>query len=226
MFDNTQTIIEFLEAVLPEGGVVDFAGEYGEPGYGSSNTQLVVLATYWCRCDKYADERHPDSPLHDVAVHYPHAFRKLEELGVELEWYDEWIVDHLHDKAYRTSADSYSWQPSYVVTEDGEMLTVDDDLEEWIAYAKNNPRLCIPSNVATGADLIRAGFTEYNGTYENGWHPGQTDDPAVIEAEIRRFESADDDEYGDNLDVVFCLSETSQFYVKFEAYYRSNTEEV
>lgn len=221
MFDSNQTILEFLDAVLPE-GIVDFADEYGEPGYGNSfgtETRLIILATYWCRCDKYVDERHPDSPLHDVAVHYPAAFRKLEELGVELEWYDEWLVTHNGtSKAWRTSADSYSWQPSYVVTEDGEVITVDDDIEEWVAWASNNSRHAIPSRVATGDDLEELGFEKFNGTFENGWYDGQNDDPSEILIRI-------DDQYGPDVEVVFALDSVGQFDVHFCAYYRS-TEEV
>lgn len=224
MFDTNQSILEFLDAVLPE-GVHDFADQYGEPGYGNSRTEtrLIIMATYWCRCDKFVEEdgtyNDGSTKLHSIDRHYPNAFRRLEHIGVELEWYDEWIVTHDgYSKAWRTTADSYSWQPSYVITEDGEVITIDDDVEEWIAYAANNSSLAIPATVATGADLIGLGFEEFNGTFENGWHPGQDDNPADILVQI-------DDLYGPDVDVVFCITETSQFYLKFEAYYRS-TEEV
>lgn len=215
MFDSTASILEFLDRVLPE-GVHDFADQYGEPGYGGlyNEPRLIVLATYWCRCDKFGDEK-----LHDIGQHYPHAFERLKELGVEFEWYDEWLVTHDgHSKAWRTSADSYSWQPSYVITEDGEVITVDDDLDEWIAWASNNSRHAIPSRVATGDDLEAVGFEKFNGTFENGWYDGQNDDPSEILIRI-------DDQYGPDVEVVFALDSVGQFDVHFCAYYRSTEED-
>lgn len=211
MLDTTQAVVEFLSALAErDGRYFDFAGSYGEPGYTTDGeTPLVVLGDYWCRCREIGDDM-----MHDVAAHYPKAFARMEANGVEFEWHDEWIVDSENDKAYRTQADSYQWQPSYVLSDDGEMLTADDDVEAWVQWAVNDPSRCIPSRVYSGKDLEAVGFVLYNAehSYENGWHPHQTDDPKTVSDAVRR-------DHGD-VDVVFALDETSQFYIGFSAYYR------
>ena len=208
MFDTHQSVIAFLEAVVPE--MTDYAGAYGEPGYRlpDGKTPLVVLGSYWCRCDKFGDDR-----LHDIARHYPHAFERLEANGVELEWLDEWMVDYESDKAYRTEPDSYSWKPSVVLSDDGEWLTPDDDIETWIGYVANEPTRCLPDNIYSASDLEEVGFDRWNGTFESGWHPGQTADPTAISDEIRAAHDSD-------LDIVFVLDNVGQFDIAFSAYFR------
>jgi hypothetical protein len=227
MLDTTQAVVEYLTAISDSRGLYfEFAGSYGEPGYetnpsSDTETPLVVLGSYWCRCDAFVDTdgTYPagDPKLHDIARHYPHTFARLEAQGVEFEWHDEWIVDHENDKAYRTQSDSYQWQPSYVLTDDGELLTPDDDIETWVEWAANDSSRCIPARVYSGTDLEAAGFTLYNtdGHYESGWHDGQNGDPRVVTEQLRR-EHGDED----SVTVVFALDETSQFYIGFSAYYR------
>ena len=209
MLDTHESVIAFLEAVLPE--FYDHAAEYGEPGYNLSgdNTPMVVLGSYWCRCDKFGDDR-----MHDIARHYPHAFERLEENGVVFEWYDEWMVDYHTSKAYRTQSDSYHWKPSVILTEDGEWLTPDDELETWIDWCANDSTRCLPSNLYDGSDLESVGFERWEGTFESGWHPHQTDDPATIESAIR---AAHEDT---ELDIVFVLDNVGQFDMRFSAYFR------
>lgn len=214
MFDTTQSVVAYLEAVLPE--FIDAAGSYGEPGYridSDATTPLVVLGSYWCRCGTI-----DDMPTHDIARHYPQTFERLESQGVIFEWYDEWIIDSEHDKAYRQSEDSYSWRPSFVVTDHGDMLTPDDSIDEWIAWATDGdePR-CIPSHIYDGGDLESAGFTKWNGTFENGWYPGQDDDPKAITTEIRKWHT-------DDTEVVFTLDDKGQFDIQFSAYWRTPPE--
>lgn len=222
MFDTTQSVIDYLEAVLPE--MTDYAGTYGEPGYSldeTAATPLVVFGSYWCRCGdpKFSEPyRDGSASLHDIAKHYPQTFARLEEQGVVFEWYDEWTIDYDNDKAYRTEPDSYSWKPSLLVTDSGDYLTPDNDLDEWLEYMVNEPTRCIPGHIYNGADLELAGFVKYNGQFESGWHPGQDADPVAITAEIRKW-------HGPDVDVVFLLDETSQFYVEFSAYHRAQEED-
>lgn len=173
---------------------------------GILSTPLVVLGTYWCRCGT------PDD-LHSKEVHHPKLWQQLEAQGVSFEWYDEWVIDHDHDKAYRTQPDSYLWQPSHVMTEDGALLTPDDDVETWIDWAtEDGASRCLLSNVTDESDVLGAGFERHNGQFESGWHPGQDDDPKVIADAIR-------EQHGD-VDIVFMLDSTGQFDIAFSAYYR------
>jgi len=223
MFDTTQSVIDYLEAVLPE--MTDYAGTYGEPGYSldeTAATPLIVLGSYWCRCGdpKFGEPyRDGSASLHGIEAHYPRTFARLEEQGVELHWYDEWTVDHDNDgKAYRTTSDSYFWKPSLLVTDSGDYLTPDDDLDSWLEYMMNEPQRCIPGHIYNGADLEAAGFVKYNGQFESGWHPGQDADPEAITAEIHKW-------HGPDVDIVFLLDETSQFYIEFSAYHRARKED-
>jgi hypothetical protein len=220
MLDTTSSVVDFLQGIMPN-EFMDYAGSYGEPGYSlpEGKTPMVVLGNFWCRCANYKDERWPDSPLHGIDVHYPAAFRKMEEQGVELVWSDEWMVDYHHDKAYRTTSDSYHWKPSVILTEDCEWMTPDDDLETWIDFLKNDPSRCLPDHIYSPHDLIMAGFDQWGDEkFESGWHPGQNDDPKEVLAEILRAYDEED------VEVVFVLDETSQFYLRFSAYYRTAQE--
>jgi hypothetical protein len=204
---------ETVRAIIEAHDDWHWCNEYGEPGYRvDGTTPAVVLGDYWCRCGKVLKEDGtPD--LHDVMSHHPRVFAQLEAQGVAFEWEDEWTIDSEYGKAYRTSPDSYSWQQSFRWTDDGEMVTPDDDIEAWIAYAVNDPIRCLPRNVWKRADLEAAGFVSYNGQYEAGWHPGQTDDPRAITELIR-------ERMGDDVEIVFYLDDSGQFDVGFSAWTR------
>lgn len=187
-----------------------YCNEYGEPGYGGVNTTYVILGDYWLRGPK---DENGKSGLSSVGRKWPRLFQQLADQGVELEWEDEWV--DIDCKAYRTQGDSWGWVPSYAISE-CEFITPESDLDEWIAYGKNNHRVCINdrqvSNMA--AKLTAAGWTRQpeDEDFANGWFPGQNDTPETIDAELRRI-------YGD-IDVIFALTENSQFYIKFAAFWK------
>lgn len=161
------------------------ADEYGEPGYGSTwpvETALVVLGDYWCKCDRNNDLR----DLHSLEDHYPRIWAQLAGRGVEFEWHDEWTVDYETGKAYRTRPDSYSWQPSVMFTEYGDLVTPDDDIET-LAQHCDETGTPLSRNFATTDDLAVAGFTPYSVDNETGWHSGQTDDPSKVAQTARRL---------------------------------------
>lgn len=210
-------VIKFLEEALGELGseyFVDYATSYGEPGYslGSGATPLVVLGYYWCRCDNYEDEYNVDLPLHSISVHYPDEWETMEENGVEFEWYDEWVVVHEEGAAYRTSPDSYSWTPSVIADgEHGIWLTPNTADEDWFAWASNNPDYCIPEAMLD--DWPADDWKQYEGDFQAGLHEGMDSKPADIYAEILEATP-------EGTEVIFVLTEGSQFYITFTAYYR------
>lgn len=211
-----KTVRAILSRWSEEGIVTDYCSKYGEPGYDldtDAETPLVVLGDYWCRCDRFGTDDNGRAELHGREKHHPRLWARLEEQGVQFEWYDEWIVEHETGKAYRTTGDCYAWMPSYTIDDGGEILTPDSDLNAWLEWAANDAARCLLSRVWSSADLIRAGFERYNGQYESGWHPGQDDDPQAITATIHA-------ERGDDVDIVFLLDSTGQFDVAFSAYYR------
>lgn len=196
--------------------ISDAAGAYGEPGYGShsgTGTQLVLLGSWWIRRD--------DGTLDSVDRRYSRLCTALEEIGVETVWYDEWIVDTEHCKAYRTSADGYGWMPSYILTEDGQMMTADDDEDTWFDWALNNADRCL-SDRFIGRNCHTActerGWTRFDDTFfETGWHPGQDDKPADVMTAIRKVHP--------NADVTFTLDATGQFDARWSAWWRLPEED-
>jgi len=189
----TKKRTDIILKALQEKGDWDYATHYGEPGY--QNPEVGILFADW-------------NPVSRRICDY------LEEAGYELEWCDEWYVDYDNDKAWRTSPTSYDWQCSIRYTEHG-VLTPDDSLEDWIDEIAmtdwSQPTGTVPSWI-TPNDLEERGFIKYNGDFETGWHPGQTDDAHVIA--VLLFETIPDIER-----VLFRIGESSQFYTVWEAYY-------
>lgn len=141
-------------------------------------------------------------------------FTALEGIGVECEWLDEWTECQECFRLVRTAANSYGWQASYAWLEDcgptcHECLVKygDDALADYLNDAHKAITWCGPDHLAT-LGFVRYGEDEY----ENGWHPGQTDDPAAITATIR--------ETMPEHDIVFLIDSVGQFDMRFSAYVR------
>lgn len=202
-----------LEKLTEKGYVHDTVGEYGERGYNlSAGSKGVILGSMWCEDHKCYrggfDFVNGRRELHAMDAHWPRLEAKLSE-QFDFEWYDEWTVVYEEDKCYRTTADSYSWQPTAVWNEDTEdYLTPDSDPSEWIEWATDSTDRCLVREYPTDEQLTDNGWTEYECGYENGWHPGQTADPK----EITRIVKA---EMGDDVELVFRLSRVQQFDVSF-----------
>lgn len=147
-------------------------------------------------------------------------FKALERIGVDCEWYDEHEECSDCHKLLRTRSDSYFWQPQYLRTEECEYVCLDcldlsdDSVLDDFKFIDNADK-CVPDKL--GEKLTSWGWEPYNGTYENGWHPGQTDDPHKILARIEK----DLPGYS----VVFRLDEVSQFYIRFTAWTKDRRDE-
>ena len=165
------------------------ASAYGEPGHIDPTTGII-----------FANWNNVPSEIQDT----------LEEQGYELEWSDEWIICD-EGLAWRTSPDSYSWSPSYRITDHGDILTLRSDIQEWIEETHCYDHMQTPQAIPSNYDLTSEGFIKFNSDgYESGWFPGQTDDPKDILAKIL--------EAYPNAKVCFQAS-SSQFYASFDAYY-------
>ena len=143
---------------------MDWASEYGEPGYGPAPKRGILFAN-WNYFPRNLDTL-------------------LERAGYAIEWSDEWAIVHETGRAYRTSPDSYGWQPSIVFGEDGYEFCrddVEDYIDQYIEHLVDSPRHAD----SFGVNWTKHGFTNLNGTFESGWHPGQNDDPEKILAEYQ-----------------------------------------
>ena len=86
----------------------DLADLYGEPGYTDPDPEACIILTNW-------------NDVPDNLQEY------LKDNGHHLEWSDEWVTSNTYPvKAYRQQPDSYSWQPSFFITEDGDIVGADE----------------------------------------------------------------------------------------------------
>ena len=159
-FKTINVLIAFCEVNNLQ---VDYANEYGEPGY--TPAQRGVLLSNWNRISKNLQKR-------------------LEAQGYELEWSDEWTIDYeardAEDKpttkAYRTSADSHGWESRVRLCE-SDYLFPDNDPQEWIDDALNDDNRPLPSWFED-SELEQRGFAVMAGNdKEVGFHPGQNETP-------------------------------------------------
>lgn len=185
---NIEEVLEYLQ----DEHYAEWCNEYGEPGYDSPETGVV-----------FANWNNVPDPLQEA----------LKAAGYELEWSDEWLICG-QGKAWRTSPTSYDWSPSYMITDDGEIITSDDGADAFIEecsitdYAQ--PIAALPDWV-TGADLQNAGFDKANDdSFETGWFAGQTDTPSQLAQKLFEDETV--------YEIVFQIDENSQFYTRFSAW--------
>lgn len=147
-------------------------------------------------------------------------FKALDRIGVDAEWYDE--NDPCDDcgKLMRVKSDSYMWQPQYLRDSECQIVCFDcldlsdDSVLDDFGYV-DDAHKCVPDKL--GEKLDGWGWAPYNGVYENGWHPGQTDDPQVIFDKIK--------EQSPELSIVFRLDEVSQFFIRFTAWTKDRRDD-
>jgi hypothetical protein len=116
------------------------------------------------------------------------------------------ICSECYDKLIRTSPDSYSWTPDFHVG-DGYIMCADcmaSDPETIIEDCKNENK-AVPESI----DPTDHGWTLVNDpSFESGWFPGQNDDPTKILGQLQAV----------GIDVLFKVSEQSQFYMRWDVY--------
>lgn len=145
-------------------------------------------------------------PLNDEPYFtVPEPVQAVEEIINEVmgEWgfSDEYTTCSNCGKAIRTSPDSYSWQPDYIITRDGEILHLECIEGDYLLDEYKNSLKPLPE----GVDYEQFGLTVLDTVYENGLHPGMNDDPKIA---LRLFKKA-------KIDIWFKI-ENSQFYTEFQ----------
>lgn len=192
--------------------VTDIIHGYASPRYGLRDATIVL--GNWNTRDKYDPTR--ETPLTKDETLPARLARVLERVGAEVEWLDEWTSCSECYRAIRTKPDSYGWKPEFAWLGDCDIVCSACLLEDVAGSIDAGGYVNDPTRAITwcsDAELERAGWTQWapDRILENGWHPGQDDDPAKVLEEIRRETSAD---------VVFRIQDAGQFDVKFRAYTR------
>jgi hypothetical protein len=129
--DRFQTILSAIENTNSIYDEIEIVSEYGDHGYDLEEGKKAILLSNWNVFDKF-----------------PNIMEFLEE-NFELEWSDEWVVDYTNDRCFRSSPDSYGWQPQFVIL-DGEVMGVDElnemDEDDFIEFLEKEDYLNNPKN--------------------------------------------------------------------------------
>ncbi len=168
---------------------IQWSNGYAERGY--SDPDKAILFGNW---------NHVSRRVQDI----------LERAGFKLEWEDEWMTCGNCGKAVRSSADSYGWQPSYVIENECEITCIkclNGNAESYLESLENDPKTAL--NVGFGIDPIQYGYQLIRADFENGFHSGQTDDPKKIYKELRA-EGYDR--------ILFEINSVGQFDMHFRAW--------
>ena len=180
--------------------------DYSEPGYSKDEGKELIFFANWNGIDE------------DI-------MEQIEE-NFMVEWSDEWYQCCDCGKAIRTQPDCYHWQPYYHMFNECEPVCFDcisDNaglqeslLEDFIIKGNEididkdsaNFRLLQINDF----ELEDHGFKVLNDEhYENGFHPGQNDDPKIILKNL-------DVSFLESNQFLFKQSEQNQFYMKFDLY--------
>jgi len=173
-----------------------WAPGYAEPGY--TDPENAILFSNW--------------------NYFPRDIDKQLE-GYELEWEDEWSTCYHCGKAFRTSPDSYCWQPAYVALNDCELICRNclkenpSWVEEYLEELEDNPRQALNNPDINPAEF---GYVKLEGDFESGFHPGQTADPKKI---FKRLEEAG------HKRILFQIDDVGQFDTRFSVWKKKPEEE-
>lgn len=185
---QTDTILGILQNYAGNSGHVFqlcFEG-YAEPGYDDPESEIIALGDWNSQTVKrrrymknsYEVYNHEDNTMPRIAA-------ILERMGAKVEWGDEWYFCENCCKLIRNQPNSYSWTPSFWQEECMILCheCVLDDPEGYLESLEGNHR-----NANTlGLDLGAQRYVKTDGEYENGFHPGQNDDPEVIAESLRKL---------------------------------------
>jgi hypothetical protein len=205
MTDEMRLAVELVE----ESGLDDVSlyGGYAEPGY---TCDAGVAVSNW---------NDPSVAQYDEDGRYTgrivlskirsNLSEKLEELGFEIEWDDEWASCDECGLLVRTSADSYCWTRHYVDIE-GSIICRDcleadeDEMKAYLESMEGNYRACTTFDV----DFSKYGYQKVELDFENGFHEGMDDSPQRVSEAL------------DGIPHLFELTEQSQFYSRFAVWVR------
>lgn len=151
--------------------------EYAEPGYTTPANGAGIYFSNWNAAGPYDKPGERDNTMGRVA-------NLLEKVGADIQWEDEWTTCSQCGRAVRTQQDSYGWKRSFVEG-DGELAClrcVEEDPEPYLEEfeGKSNRAWTLDS-----IDPAEHGYVLIEDGFENGWHPGQNDNPQEIADKLR-----------------------------------------
>ncbi len=192
LYDRADYLRQLERDAINEIDNMRYAPAYVEPGYTQQDKGIL-----------FADWNKFPKELDDI----------LEKLGYGVEWLDEWSLCGDCGRAVRNSPDSYGWKQSYVIFNGGDLICVEciqSNLDGYEEHLLNNTS----SADTLGIDWSSRGFKQFNNdAYENGFHPGQNDDPKEIVKQLPA-----------NHDFLFSINSVGQFDCHFDCWIRLKVE--
>lgn len=175
---------------------------YAESGYEDPISGCIAMGN-WNDISKWVEEKRQFVTLDDTL---PRLAKKLEAMGVELEWSDEWVSCESCGKLFRIVPDSYLWQMSGVVEEGFCACKYCLNPEDHLRNLENQDRKC---NTIKAINPEEHGYVCIQEDFEHGLHGGQCADPKAIATVLRdigitRF--------------LFNLDSTGQFDISFSVW--------
>jgi hypothetical protein len=141
----------------------------------------------------------------------------LEKHGYSCEWEDEWIVCDNCYKAFRSSPSSYGWEMYGYIGDEHAVCGDCIDWDEYLESIENKPRRAVTCTLLhKHEDEITSRYTLVQEGFENGFRPGQNDDPASILASLLTNDP--------NGRYIFVIDEQGQFDIDFSVY-RKNEDD-
>lgn len=177
---------------------------YAEPGYKDPPSGIVALGNWNDDRGPWNQKKNDPEWSDDLPSRVAELF---EQLGIELEWEDEWSDCTACHKLYRISPDSYGWKPSFASV-CGEELCVEcvkANAEEYLKDLEGNDEQCVSIEL----DLKKHGYRDLAITFQHGFHEGMDADPKRIGAALK---AAGITRY------VFKHDTNSQFYIEFSVW--------
>lgn len=194
VFDRAEFLRQLERDAKSEIENSGFAPHYSEPGYTQPERGIIFMN--WNKFPRGLDSI-------------------LERAGYAIEWSDEWSTCDECGGAVRTSPDSHGWERAYTMPDDCSIICHKcTDWQEECRACEDNPRKAIGSAV----DPAEYGYVRLSGAaeFENGFHPGQTDDPKAILAKLHTEGKKH---------ILFRVSGVGQFDMSFETWIRKEEEE-
>ena len=169
--------------------VIEFTAlGYAEPGYTLEKHQESILFADWNTV--------PDGLISALEGHFA------------IEWSDEWLICDSCYNAVRSIGNSYSWLPSFYIT-DGSVICKDCiNPEDYIESIVNNYKQC--NTILSDEELTGLGYVELEDNHEFGMYEHQQfeEKPESIYNRLKdKYES-----------IVFFLTAKGQFDLNYSVY--------
>lgn len=172
-------------------------GHFAGPHYDDEEKTVFVLYewTPWLK------EKNTFNRVYDLC----------EQKGIDFRFNDEIIIDE-HGRAHERQPSMYGDSLSWAYSSCGEFLwtrdEVSDYLEDYAESLENCPTVADKWNT----DFSSLGYEKHSGQFESGFHPGQTDNPETIQAELLKTYDS----------VIWSIDSSGQFDCGFSAWVKKD----